>query len=97
VFTAQELELSKWIMENKKRVEVLLKLSKSEKYFNELCIGSGSRSQVANALDGLLKKGIIGFEWTMVENKEKNPGKFGAVKMFHIKAEYLEVIKKLNL
>lgn len=87
----------KFILENRKRGELLKKLLKSEMYFNQICEGSGSRSTVANVLDDLLEKGMIEYEWKMIEKYAENPGRFGAVKMFRITKKCVDLVRRLNL
>ena len=96
--TPKELEVSKFILEDKKRIWVLRKLMKSDMYFNELCEGGGSRSSIADALDDLVKKGVLTYKWEVKKNTPvANPAPFKAVKMFRIQDGYRKVIEKLNL
>jgi hypothetical protein len=96
--TTAELELGKFILEDKKRMEILKKLMKSDMYYNQLCEGGGSRAAIADALDDLVSKGILTFKWQVKENKPTaNPAPFKAVKMFHIEGKYRQVIEKLRL
>lgn len=99
-FARDEWNVGRFILEDSKRKEVMEKLSKSEMYFNQLCRKiRGSRSVISNTLDDLVAKGIIEFEWKIIARKEAipNPAPFSAVKMFRIKKEHLETVKKLNL
>jgi hypothetical protein len=48
-------------------------------------------------LDDLLEKGMIEYEWKMIEKYAENPGRFGAVKMFRITKKCVDLVRRLNL
>jgi DNA-binding HxlR family transcriptional regulator len=95
--TPEELEVSKFVLGDKRRVELIKKLMTSDAYFNQLA-EKGSRSAIADTLDELVERGILTCRWEVKENvPEGNPAPFKAVKMFRIADEYRKIIEKLRL
>jgi len=94
--TPEELDLSKFILADERRVELIKKLSKGDMYFNQLA-EKGSRSAIADTLNDLVQRGVLSYKWEVNENPDSNPAPFRAVKMFHLENKYREIIQKLQL
>lgn len=95
--TKKELEDAKFILGDEERVKVLRRLSESEKEFDQLCRGIGSRAVVDDVLHELMEKHIVDFEFKMADKGLENPAHFRAVKTFRIEEKFTDLIKKLKL